>query len=292
MVVNVATLDTVQQLTYDEFGVVQGDSNPGFQPFGYAGGLYDADTKLVHFGAREYDAETGRWLSKDPLVFIGGDSNFYVYVGNNPVNFFDPSGLLFGEDIDHWLIVNGYGLAEDLMKGSAIISLIALGGLAVAPELMASEVSLASGHVLLSAAGTRTSGLVDRMRNLLPKAPSAARACPKPALKLAQDVVSVYHGSINNGANILQKGLDPSRTPTFVTRDLAAAQNALANHPDAVSGAGKIIESQIPVSQFQSVLLPSERAYTGFYPYGLQSTEIVLRTALQIQLFNQFMVKP
>jgi len=44
----------VQRLDYDEFGRVLLDTNPGFVPFGYAGGLYDADTGLVRFGSRDY----------------------------------------------------------------------------------------------------------------------------------------------------------------------------------------------------------------------------------------------
>ncbi|MDH5679538.1 MAG: RHS repeat-associated core domain-containing protein, partial [Nitrospinota bacterium] len=43
------------------------DTNPGFQPFGFAGGLYDQHTKLTRFGARDYDAHAGRWTSKDPI---------------------------------------------------------------------------------------------------------------------------------------------------------------------------------------------------------------------------------
>ena len=43
------------------------DSNPGFQPFGFAGGIYDTDTGLTHFGAREYDAGLGRWTATDPI---------------------------------------------------------------------------------------------------------------------------------------------------------------------------------------------------------------------------------
>lgn len=77
---------------YDEFGVVINDTNPGLTPFGFAGGLYDPDTKLVRFGARDYDAITGRWTSKDPVRFAGG-MNLYVYVGNDPVNRGDSSGL-------------------------------------------------------------------------------------------------------------------------------------------------------------------------------------------------------
>jgi len=62
-------------------------------PFGFAGGLYDPDTKLTHFGFREYDAYTGKWTAKDPIGFDGGDSNLYGYVLNDPVNLVDPSGL-------------------------------------------------------------------------------------------------------------------------------------------------------------------------------------------------------
>jgi RHS repeat-associated protein len=92
LVVNVGDGSIAQQMDYDEFGRVLADTNPGFQPFGYAGGLYDFDTKLVRFGARDYDAESGRWTSKDPIGFSGGD-NWYAYVGNEPINLIDPSGL-------------------------------------------------------------------------------------------------------------------------------------------------------------------------------------------------------
>src|SRR6185503_21145162 len=66
--------------------------NPGFQPFGFAGCLYDQATQLCHFGAREYDAQVGRWLTKDPLGFGGGDTNLYGYVIQDPINLFDPLG--------------------------------------------------------------------------------------------------------------------------------------------------------------------------------------------------------
>ena len=93
LVVNTATGAVAQRINYDEFGGVLVDTNPGFQPFGFAGGLYDADTGLVRFGARDYDAVTGRWTAKDPILFAGGQANLYVYVGNDPINFVDPTGL-------------------------------------------------------------------------------------------------------------------------------------------------------------------------------------------------------
>lgn len=83
----------VQRMDYDVWGNVIRDSNPGFQPFGFAGGLYDSDTGLVRFGARDYDARNGRWTVKDPIDFGGGDLNLYGYVMNNPVSFKDPDGL-------------------------------------------------------------------------------------------------------------------------------------------------------------------------------------------------------
>jgi RHS repeat-associated protein len=93
LVVNVADGSVAQSMTHDEFGRVLSDSNPGFQPFGFAGGLYDRDTGLTRFGARDYDAHTGRWTTKDPIRFAGGDVNLYGYVWNDPINFIDPPGL-------------------------------------------------------------------------------------------------------------------------------------------------------------------------------------------------------
>jgi RHS repeat-associated protein len=39
--------------------------------------LYDEDTGLVRYGARDYDAYTGRWTARDPALFGGGTSNLY-----------------------------------------------------------------------------------------------------------------------------------------------------------------------------------------------------------------------
>jgi RHS repeat-associated protein len=93
LVVNTSTGAIAEQIDYDEFGNVVDDTNPGFQPFGLAGGLYDQDTKLVRFGARDYNPAVGRWTVKDPILFAGGDTNLYGYVLVDPVNMTDPSGL-------------------------------------------------------------------------------------------------------------------------------------------------------------------------------------------------------
>ncbi|MCP4487347.1 MAG: RHS repeat-associated core domain-containing protein, partial [Gammaproteobacteria bacterium] len=81
-----------QRMDYDTWGNVALDTNPGFQPFGFAGGIYDLHTELTRFGARDYDAETAKWAAKDPIRFNGGDANFYGYVLEDPVNYIDETG--------------------------------------------------------------------------------------------------------------------------------------------------------------------------------------------------------
>jgi RHS repeat-associated protein len=84
----------VKVLAYDSFGRLLSDSNPAFDlPIGYAGGLADAATGLVHFGMRDYEPATGRWTARDPILFAGGQANLYTYVSNSPIHHRDPSGL-------------------------------------------------------------------------------------------------------------------------------------------------------------------------------------------------------
>ena len=91
LVINSSTGTVAQRLDYDEYGNVLNDSNPGFQPFAYAGGLYDVDTGLVRFGARDYDVAVGRWVQSDPIGLRGG-LNTYAYVRGNPIMYVDPTG--------------------------------------------------------------------------------------------------------------------------------------------------------------------------------------------------------
>lgn len=93
LVVDASTGTVAQLIEYDAFGRITTDTNPGFQPFGFAGGLYDPDSGLTRFGARDYDPDVGRWAAKDPARFDGGDSSLYAYGLQDPVNQVDPIGL-------------------------------------------------------------------------------------------------------------------------------------------------------------------------------------------------------
>ncbi|WP_218081797.1 RHS repeat-associated core domain-containing protein [Anthocerotibacter panamensis] len=52
----------------------------------------DDGTGFYYYRARYYNPDQKRFVAEDPLEFGGGDSNFYAYVGSDPVNRTDPSG--------------------------------------------------------------------------------------------------------------------------------------------------------------------------------------------------------
>jgi RHS repeat-associated protein len=79
-----------------------GDRVPGDRRFlGAAGGVEDSSTGLVLLGARYYDTGLGRFISTDPELDASNPAQFnaYVYAGNNPVTFSDPSGLSWWSSI-------------------------------------------------------------------------------------------------------------------------------------------------------------------------------------------------
>jgi RHS repeat-associated protein len=86
---------TVEQITYDgHYGKILNHhkTEETHNPYGYTGRETDMDD-LYYYRARYYDPSTQRFLSRDPIEFEAGDFNFYRYVGGDPVNFVDPSGL-------------------------------------------------------------------------------------------------------------------------------------------------------------------------------------------------------
>jgi RHS repeat-associated protein len=88
----------INHLRYDSFGKVISQTRPtAFFRFGYTGRETDTESGLMYYRARYYDPGVGRFISEDPIGFDGGDTNLYRYVGNSPINFTDPSGLMFEE---------------------------------------------------------------------------------------------------------------------------------------------------------------------------------------------------
>jgi RHS repeat-associated protein len=87
--------NVIKEVLYDPFGGIIEDTNPELRiPIGFAGGLHDQDLGFVRFGWRDYDTFTSRWTAPDPMGDAGGDSDWYGYCLDDPVNANDPTGLL------------------------------------------------------------------------------------------------------------------------------------------------------------------------------------------------------
>jgi RHS repeat-associated protein len=90
-VLNVAnTSDIPMTASYTSFGEVMG-TGLHWMPFGFAGGIHDADSGLIRFGTRDFESMVGRWTSKDRSRFLDG-SNLFAYTQSDPVNFVDANG--------------------------------------------------------------------------------------------------------------------------------------------------------------------------------------------------------
>jgi len=129
--------------------------------------VYDDDTGLVRFGARDYDAYSGRWTAKDPVLFNGGDENLYVYAFHDPVNYADKTGRfanfvggalagalvggVWGAAVKAVAVASAGGSAEDIANAAAKGAIIgaAVGGLTGA---------LAAGLGPLAASSTKLAG--------------------------------------------------------------------------------------------------------------------------------------
>jgi len=87
---NVKTL--VNTYTYDTFGNIIDSAETITNSYTYTARRLDAESGLMYFRARYYLPNTGRFISEDPIK-LTGESYFYKYCDNNPVNRIDPYGL-------------------------------------------------------------------------------------------------------------------------------------------------------------------------------------------------------
>jgi RHS repeat-associated protein len=87
-----ASGDSVASYRYEAFGKIKTQTGNIVNPFRFTGREWDDESELYYYRARYYEPGIGRFIQADPIGIAGG-INFYVYVGNNPINFIDPMGL-------------------------------------------------------------------------------------------------------------------------------------------------------------------------------------------------------
>ncbi|HEV2891226.1 MAG TPA: DNRLRE domain-containing protein [Frankiaceae bacterium] len=123
--IDVANGNVVGRYAYDPYGVTtvsageaSSTSVADLNPWRYVSGYYDAQTGLMKFGLRYYDAAHGRFTQRDPMAQPPDPSkaNSYAYASDNPVNFIDPSGA----DAEDWgtaleWIGTGIGLVSSVL---------------------------------------------------------------------------------------------------------------------------------------------------------------------------------
>lgn len=173
----------VKMLSYDSFGNITDDTWPQlFVPLGFAGGLVDRDTGLVRFGWRDYDPTVGRFTAPDPLGDTGGDHDLYDYCVDDPVNLYDPSGLL----------------------PVALIPLLILGAKAVALGVAAAG-SYSSAKIADKLKGGGSTAAVDAIEAVAPGVALASAASAAPSLGLAAPALG--RGVIAGGHSLANLGL-------------------------------------------------------------------------------------
>ena len=77
---------------YSAFGEATVDSEFITNNLRFPGQYFDAETGLHYNWHRYYDPKIGRYVNVDPVRFDEGETNWYRYVQNRPLNLIDPEG--------------------------------------------------------------------------------------------------------------------------------------------------------------------------------------------------------
>jgi RHS repeat-associated protein len=94
---------TITQRYYPWGTIRPGPDNALPTDYTFTGQKLDESTGLMYYGARYYDAEVGRFVSRDTHPALARETqsiNRYVYVQNNPAHLTDPSGNAWYDFLD------------------------------------------------------------------------------------------------------------------------------------------------------------------------------------------------
>jgi RHS repeat-associated protein len=153
------------QYTYDPFGNATLTGQPNTNPFQFTNRENDG-TGLYFYRARYYSPTFQRFISQDPIEFLGGDPNLYRYVGDNPANDRDPSGeLLIGAAIGA-LVGGGEAYASAKLQGLCETDALKAAAIGAAFGALIGAIDPTEGIGTLTAVGALAGGYGDLVGQL------------------------------------------------------------------------------------------------------------------------------
>jgi RHS repeat-associated protein len=115
-------------------------------PYTYTGRRFDPETGLYQYRNRSYHAQLGRYASRDPVEYEGSRCNLYEYVGAEPLDSVDPSGLEkqdLGWDWPSWSVYLDYLFNPTKMDDDLETGYYVAGGTAAGVSVVAGGVYVA-----------------------------------------------------------------------------------------------------------------------------------------------------
>lgn len=110
--------DTFDYLPFGEEVDRTGSTDARFRFHGQVGVAASGMSGDYLVRARNYSAELGRFLERDPLSHDSGETNLYRFVQNNPVTLQDPSGLII--DPATAVTIPGMGVLDLVMNPESV----------------------------------------------------------------------------------------------------------------------------------------------------------------------------
>ncbi len=172
--------------------------------FGYTGREPDA-TGLTYYRARYQHPGLGRFVSRDPMGMADAVSG-YAYVGNNPVNFIDPSGLIrWGDALISGvnLVSNGAGVVVGAVLTASGVGLLA------APEPVLTKLA---GVGAVAVGGTvyakSIAGTAMNFNNLIDAIQDRSASQPASAAEWVAGKVAPGNTTVQRAAQVIDPGLD------------------------------------------------------------------------------------